>query len=398
MQIKGNRLFVDGMEACRLAQEFGAPLYVYEEGLVRQRYSDLVRAIPCDGLRIHYACKANTNVEILKVLRDAGANVETVSKGEVLLAFKAGFRPNQIIHTCSNIGAEELRFLIESGITVNLDSLNQIRWWGESNPGSGISMRVNQGIGAGHHAHVITGGPDSKFGIDVLQLEQAGALARRFGLTIRGIHQHIGSNVLDADVLLIAMQALLQTAAGLPDLDFVDIGGGLGVPYRPEDRPLNLRKLGQGISRAFGSVCRDHGKALTLILEPGRYLVAAAGTLLCTVTDVKRTPFKTFVGVDTGFNHLLRPAMYGAYHRIVNASRVRGKQERVTVAGNLCESGDVLARGRPLTSCTEGDVLAILNAGAYGYSMSSHYNSRARPAEVMVSAGQARLIRAREDV
>nr|MBC7243932.1 diaminopimelate decarboxylase [Chloroflexota bacterium] len=396
MQVRGNQLYLGGIPAVDLAQEYGTPLYVYEEDTIRTRYAELVESIPYRKLRIHYACKANVNVEILKLLREMGANVETVSKGEILLARKAGFAPEQILYTCSNATVEELHFAVASGVTINLDSFAQIRRYGELRPGSSISIRINQGIGAGHHAHVITGGPESKFGIDFTQLEEAKALAKRYNLTIVGIHQHIGSNVLDEALLIEGMKALLATAARLAHLEFVDFGGGLGIPYRPDERRLNIREFGRMASALFADFCRAYGKELTMVLEPGRYLVAEAGTLLATVTDVKRTPHRTFVGIDTGFNHLIRPAMYGSYHPILNASCVRGREEIVTVAGNLCEAGDLFAKDRKLPECKEGDILAILNAGAYGFSMSSNYNARPRPAEVLVSQGQARVIRARE--
>ncbi|MBC7260442.1 MAG: diaminopimelate decarboxylase, partial [Chloroflexi bacterium] len=170
------------------------------------------------------------------------------------------------------------------------------------------------------------------------------------------------------------------------------------IPYRPNDKRLNIHAFGEKASALFADFCRSYGKELTMVLEPGRYLVAEAGTLLATVTDVKRAPYRTFVGIDSGFNHLIRPAMYGAYHPIVNASRVRGEEEVVTVAGNLCESGDVFAKDRKLTVCEEGDVLAILNAGAYGFAMSSNYNARPRPAEILVGEGRARVIRERERI
>lgn len=396
MEIKDNQLYLGGIRAIDLAQEYGTPLYVYEEDTIRARYAELVESIPYGKLKIHYACKANANVEILKLLRTLGANVETVSKGEILLALKAGFQPSQILYTCSNITAEELHFVLQSGIMINLDSLTQLRRCGECRPGSSISIRTNQGIGAGHHAHVITGGPESKFGIDVAQLEEAKDIAEQYHLTIIGVHQHIGSNILDEAILLEAMRALLATAAKLPHLEFVDFGGGFGIPYRPDDRRLNIHLFGEKASVLFSDFCRRYGRELTMVLEPGRYLVAEAGTLLATVTDVKRAPHRTFVGIDTGFNHLIRPAMYGAYHPIVNASHVHGKEEVVTVAGNLCESGDVFAKDRKLTVCEEGDILAILNVGAYGFSMSSNYNARPRPAEISVSGGRARVIRERE--
>ena len=396
MQVRNNKLCLGEVEAESLAREYGTPLYVYEERVIRSRFAELVEAIPYPALRLHYACKANANVEILRLLRSLGANAETVSRGEILLALGAGFSPQQILHTCSNISADELRFVINSGVVINLDSLGQLRHCGEWNPGASVSIRINQGIGAGHHPHVITGGPDSKFGIDVSQLNEAKALAAEHHLSIVGIHQHIGSNVLDATLLIEAMKAILDSAATFAGLEFVDLGGGVGVPYHPHEKPLDVRWFGAMAAELFERFWRRYGKELCMVLEPGRYLVAEAGTLLATVTDVKRTPFHTFVGVDTGFNHLLRPAMYGAYHHILNASRVEGQEEVVWVAGNLCEAGDLLARDRSISRCGEGDIVAILNAGAYGFSMSSNYNARPRPAEVMISGSEARLIRPRE--
>jgi diaminopimelate decarboxylase len=382
--------------ATELADRFGTPLYVYDASVIQRRYAELLESIHYRPLRIHYACKANSNLELLKLVQSLGAGAETVSPGEVDLALRAGFGTAEIIHTCSNMSRQELAYLIELGITVNLDSLTQIRHWGEMAPGTNISIRVNQDIGAGHHAHVVTGGPNSKFGIHVRDLDDALSLAKHYGLRVSGMHQHIGSNILDVATLLKACQALLETAAILPELDFVDLGGGLGIPYRPDELPLDIIALGQGLSQAFDDFCQPHGRPLTLVLEPGRYLVGDAGVLLTSVTDVKRTSGQTFVGVDSGFNHLLRPAMYGAYHPICNASRPQGKREVVTVVGNICESGDVFAHQRALPECREGDLLAILKAGAYGFSMCSEYNCRPRPAEVLVSEGPVRLIRERK--
>ena len=396
MQIKNNKLYLGEISAEDLARGYGTPLYVYEEDVIKQRYADLADNINYRKLSIHYACKANSNIHLLETLRKMGAGIEAVSQGEVLLAFKAGFEPSQIIYTCSNITEEELQFLIGNKITVNLDSFTQLRRYARQNPNSSVSIRINQGVGAGHHEHVITGGSESKFGIHFSELEEVKKAAHRYRLRIIGVHQHIGSNVLDEAILVEAMKALLKTAVQLADLEFIDFGGGFGVPYRPDEKPLDMKKLGPEISRLFNGFCQTYGRQLTMILEPGRYLVCEAGTLLATATDIKRTPFRTFVGIDTGFNHLARPVMYGAYHPIVNASRVKGTEEIVSIAGNLCESGDLFARDRAITQCKEGDLLAILNTGAYGFSMSSNYNSRPRPAEVLVSGKQARLIRERE--
>lgn len=396
MEVRENRLWIGEVSAEELAARYGTPLYVYEARTIAHRYGELVEHIPYRPLHIHYALKANSNPEILRFLRQLGAGAETVSPGEIRLAREAGFEPREILFTCSNIGRAELHHVIEQGVMIHLDSLGQLRHFGELAPGGRVSLRINQGIGAGHHRHVVTGGPESKFGIPVEQLPEALALAKQYGLRIVGLHQHIGSNVLDEGVLLEAMEAQLCTAFSVPGLEFIDLGGGLGIPYRPEEKPLDMRRLGKAISDRFARFCHAYGRPLELILEPGRYLVAESGILLATVTDVKRTPVRTFVGVDTGLNHLLRPALYGAYHEIVNASRVEGEQEVACVAGNICESGDLLARDRLLPRFQEGDILAVLKVGAYGYAMSSNYNARPRPAEVLVEGDQVRLIRERE--
>ena len=396
MQVRDNRLYLDEVPAELLARRYGTPLYVYEEETIRRCCAELARNIPYGSLRIHYACKANSNPAILRLFKEMGINVETVSQGEVLLALQAGFTREQLLHTCSNMAEAELRFLVDNQIMVNLDSLGQLRRYGQLNPGAGVSIRINQGIGAGHHRHVITGGAESKFGIHASQVAEAQALCRQHSLRLCGIHQHIGSDVLDPQILLEAMDAQLRTAATLPDLEFVDLGGGFGVPCRHQEKPLDMRRLGPAMAARFTRFCREYGRKLTMVLEPGRYLVAEAGTLLTTVTDVKRAPGRTFVGVDSGLNHLIRPALYGAYHQVVNASRAEGEEEVVTIAGNICESGDLFARDRLLARFQECDILAILGVGAYGYSMSSNYNSRPRPAEVLVTGVHSRVIREQE--
>jgi len=255
---------------------------------------------------------------------------------------------------------------------------------------------VNQGIGAGHHHHVITGGASSKFGIYHSQMDEAKRIAGKYNLTISGIHQHIGSNILDQSVFLRAMKAILDTAGKFGGLEYINFGGGLGVPYRPGERPLDMKKLGGRIVSVFEKFCKGYGSRPEMIFEPGRYLVCEAGTMLVKVTDIKQNPGKKFVGVDSGFNHLIRPTLYGSYHPILNAGNLRGKSEKVSIAGNICESGDVFASDRTMPKCREGDVLAILNAGAYGFAMSSNYNTRPRPAEVMASKGRSWVIRKRE--
>ncbi len=379
----------------QLLHDYGSPLYVYDAAVIRDRYRQLRESITYPSTMIHYACKANTNPAILELLHKEGSSIECVSIGEIEAAFEAGFSADQIIFSCSNLATSELSWLAQHNIPINLDSLSQLERWGQCKPGSQVSLRINQDIGAGHHNHVITGGPDSKFGIHFTQLPEALALAARHNLAVIGLHQHIGSNILDEIIFMAAMEKILETAAQVPGLEFIDIGGGFGVPYRPKEQPLNMPRLGQIMSQRFENFCAEYGAQLTLRIETGRFLVAEAGTLLVTVTEIKKTPDHIFVGVDSGFNHLIRPAMYDAYHPIDNVSRPNGLIATVWVAGNICESGDIFARDRELAMPHEGDVLAIHNAGAYGYSMSSTYNSRPRPAEVLVEGDTIRLVRER---
>jgi diaminopimelate decarboxylase len=402
MDIVNNKLQLGGVFAEDLAKKYGSPLYVYEEEIIRQRYQQLVKNIPYSKLRIHYACKANTNLSIMRILREEGAYIDAVSPGEVFLAIKSGFLPEQILFTGNNATDEDMRYCIEKNVMVNLGSLSQLEKYGKLNPNSKISVRINPDVGAGYHDHCITGGPDSKFGIYFDKVEEIKKLAEKYNLTIAGIHEHIGSGILETGKFLEAMEVLLKVARSFDNLEFVDFGGGLGVPYRPEERPLDIEEFGSKVSELFENFCRDYGNELTLAIEPGRYLVAESGYLLTVVNNIKETPKHRFVGTDTGFNQLIRPAMYGSYHHIINASNVEDEKESVVVAGNICESGDVFTQDeggvadRKISKVREGDVLAICNAGAYGFSMSSNYNSRPKPAEILVKKGKPNIIRKRE--
>ena len=373
-----------------LTRKFGTPIYAYDKAIILLRAKELHRALPWADLR--YACKANTNPRILKIVRGAGFGIEAVSLGEIEVALGAGFRPEEISFTCGNVSGKELRSVAEKKVLIHLDSLGQLETFGRLRLGREVSLRVNQGIGAGHHRHVITGGPESKFGIDISRLDRARSSAKKHGLKIIGLEQHIGSNVLEARTLLQAMKKLLETARQFPDLNSLDFGGGFGVPYRPDEKRLDLNSFGREAKREVEKFELEYGRKMRIVFEPGRYPVAEAGTLLVTVTDIKKTPSRTFVGVDSGFNHLIRPALYGSYHRIRNASRPSGKKRKVTIAGNLCESGDLFAKDRLLPECRVGDTFAILNAGAYGYAMASRYNSRELPREILVDGSRAERI------
>ncbi len=402
MEIRDNKLFLGGVSAEKLALEFGSPLYVYEEDTLRQRIKDLKTCITYPDLRIHYACKANTNVTLMRILREEGAYLDAVAPGEVFLALRAGYKPEQILYTGNSTSRADLEFCKQHGLLVNVESLTQLDTYGEMNPGARIAVRINPDVGAGHHGHCITGGPDSKFGIYQDKIGDVMDLAGRRRLQVVGLHSHIGSGILDLSIYLEVMDIILGLAQEFRNLEFIDFGGGIGVAYRPGEKPIDMPSFGKAVTEKFSAYVKKAGRQMALAMEPGRYLVCEAGFLLTTVNNVKETPKHRFVGTDTGFNHLIRPMAYGSYHEIVNASNVQDVRESVVVAGNICESGDVFTRDehgpvdRELSKVRINDILAICNAGAYGFSMSSNYNSRPRPAEILVKNGQARVIRRAE--
>ena len=405
MNVKNNRLFVGEIPAEEIARKFGTPVYAYDEDVIRARYRELKKSVKYPKVKIHYACKANTNPRIMQILREEGAGVDAVSPGEAMIALNAGFKPEEILYTSSSATDEEMKFAIEKKITVNADSISQIERFGKLNPGGEISLRINPAVGAGHHDHVITGGPDSKFGIWVDHLEDAKAAAEMHDLKIAGLHQHIGAGILEVPKFMQAISVILERAKSFKDLKFVDLGGGIGVPYSPEQKSMDMADFGRRVSEALAKFSAGYGKQIDFIFEPGRYLVAESGVLLCTVNAVKTTPKHKFACVNTGFNHLIRPMAYGSYHPIVNANCVEsGEKEKVIIAGNVCETGDVFTMSesgpedREMPPVKEGDLLAIMVAGAYGHSMSSNYNTRPRPAEILVSKTKAAVIRKEESL
>lgn len=385
-----NAYFVGGISPTTLLARFGSPLYVYDAKTIRARCRELKETFP--DFRLSYACKANTNPAIVRLIAREGFDIETVSPREIKVARNVGVPVSRITFTCGSISEQELISIVRQGVRVHLDSLTQVERFGRHFPGKDISVRLNQGVGAGHHAHVITGGPDSKFGIDIAHIPQLQALAEKYQLRITGLHQHIGSNILDTRIFLRAMNVLFDTALRFPDLKHLDFGGGFGVPYTPGEKKLVLNELGRAVEKSAKVFTKRYERQVEMSFEPGRFLVAEAGSLLVTVTDIKKNPKKTFIGVDSGMGHLVRPAMYGSYHEIVNATHPRNPKRKVTIAGFYCESGDVFAKDRRLPMPELGDVLVIRNAGAYGFAMSSNYNMREKPAEVLVAKGKARRI------
>ena len=402
MDVRDNQLYLGDCSAQALADAFGTPLYVYEEDVIRRQCRALREAFSAAQPELHYAVKANFNPAVLRVLRDEGLGIDAVSPFEVRLALELGFKPGQILFTGNNTSEGDFAYCLEQGVPVNVGSLVELDRYGRLNPGGRVSLRINPDVGAGHHPHVITGGPDSKFGIYHTEHAAIAELLARHSLKLIGIHSHIGTGILRTEEMLQAMEIILATARGFEGLEFVDFGGGFGIPYRPDQQPLPLKELGAAMSERFAVFCAEYGRPLKMKLEPGRYLVAQAAALLVRVTNLHATPAHTFVGTDSGFNHLLRPAFYGAYHEVVNASRVKGETLEAVVAGNVCDSGDVFTQNhdgwehRALTRPAVGDLLALLDVGAYGMTLASNYNLRPRPAEVMVRAGNSRLIRRRE--
>lgn len=403
---KGN-LFFDGISVEELAEKYDTPLYVLSEKRISDNYNRLHTALVRNykDVRVYYACKANTNLAVLKLLQSQGAYLDTVSPGEVFMGLSSGYTPDRILFTGTSVRNDELKFLADANITVNIDSQSELDRLLKIAVPPIISVRVNPEIGAGHHDHCITAGPETKFGLWEEEVIQAYAIAERARVERFGIHMHIGSGVLDVEPYALAVDKLLSIAKRVHDevgieFEFISIGGGLGVPYKPEDKELDLTEFSSKIVAPFKAKVKEYGLGKPFFcVEPGRYLVCDASILLTTVNTVKVTPHRKFLGVDAGFNTLVRPAMYGSYHPILVADKLDvAEKETFDVVGPICETGDVIAKQRKLPMVNEGDVLAVLNAGAYGFSMSSQYNSRPRAAEVMIRQGKAVVVREREQL
>ncbi len=395
-------LRLGGLPAATLVNQYGSPLYVYEAARIRGAFDTLARAFAVDDLRIHFATKANSNPWILRLLRRAGAWADVVSPGEILMARTAGFPPRRLLYNGNSASDGEMRTAVDQGVRINVESLSQLRRLGALAPGTAISIRFNIYVGGGHHSHVITGGPESKFGIDWEQAGEAQEVAAAGSLRVAGVHCHIGSGVLEAERFVQAVTNLLTVARRFPGLEQVNFGGGIGIPYRREQQELAVDRLGALLTAEYERFCAEYGARPALCLEPGRFLVARSGTLLCRVTAVNQARKYLFVGTDSGFNHLVRPAMYGSYHEIEPVQPRSGATRPTVLTGNICESGDVFTRDeegiepRDLPPLQEGDLVALRDAGAYGFSMASRYNSFPLPAEVLVEDGRGTLIRRRD--
>ncbi len=384
-----------GSDPLALVARFGAPLYVYDASVMQRQYQRMLRAFDLPRLKINYACKALSNVHVLKRFAQWGTGLDTVSIQEVELGLRAGFQPGDILFTPNSVSLEEYEMAAQRGVRINIDSTSILEQFGNLHPDVPVCIRFNPHIMAGGGHKISVGHIDSKFGISIHQLPHVLRIVEATGLKVEGLHMHTGSDILDPEAFLTGAEILLDQARHFPDLDFIDFGSGFKVPYKEGDVATDIEELGRRLSMRFRAFCESYGRELALMFEPGKFLVSEAGYFVVRTNVVKTTPSTVFACVDSGFNHLIRPMFYDAYHHIVNLSNPLGKPRIYTVVGYICET-DTFGVNRKLPEVREGDYLAFFNAGAYCYSMSSNYNSRFRPAEVLVEDGQAKLIRRRE--
>lgn len=383
-----------------LIEKYGSPLYVYNEAILTQRCNEIKNLLSYPNFSVNYSPKANSNLELLKIIYSLGLNVDAMSPGEIFVNKKAGFTSDQIVFISNNVSGEEMKYAIREGVKISVDSLSQLELYGQINPGGDVVLRFNPGVGAGHHQKVVTAGKETKFAIDPVFIPEVKSILKKYRLKAVGINQHIGSLFLTSAPYLKASESLLEIASQFEDLDFVDFGGGFGIPYRETEKRLDLAELGKGMDEIIHKWTKQYGKEIQVKVEPGRYIVAESSVLLGSVFVSKMNSDIKYIGTDLGFNALVRPMMYDAYHGVDVFRRSSDRTEReeiVTVVGNICESGDIIAKDRKLPVIFENDLLGIRDAGAYGYSMSSSYNLRLRPAEVLLKKDQSvKLIRRRE--
>jgi diaminopimelate decarboxylase len=380
----------------QLAEQFGSPLYVYDAKKIQSQYNRLTSAFSkVERLRINYATKALSNLAILQLLKQIGSNLDTVSIQEVQLGLHAGFLPQQIIYTPNGVSFEEIEEAAQLGVQINIDNLSVLEHFGTKHPNVPVCIRINPHVMAGGNSNISVGHIDSKFGISIHQMPHILRIVENTKMHINGIHMHTGSDILDIEVFLYAAEILFEAAKNFKTLDFLDFGSGFKVPYKKDDIETNIEELGRKLSKRFIAFEKEYGRELTLAFEPGKFLVSEAGFFLAKVNVVKQTTSTVFAGIDSGFNHLIRPMLYGSQHHIENISNPKGKERFYTVVGYICET-DTFANNRRISEINEGDILCFRNAGAYCFSMSSNYNSRYKPAEVLWKDGKGILIRARE--
>ncbi|MDO5538695.1 MAG: diaminopimelate decarboxylase [Eubacteriales bacterium] len=396
--------FFEGNDPVDLAEKYGTPLYVYNERILRQRCRDLKEMVTYPKFVVDYSAKANCSLAFLQVVKSEGLEVDAMSPGEIYMERQAGFAPEEIFYIGNNVSAEEMQYAIDAGVYVSVDSLSQLEQFGQIAPGHEVAVRFNPGVGAGHHEKVVTAGKKTKFGVDPKYIPEVKELLKKYDLKLIGINQHIGSLFMNGEAFTASIAALFDIAKQFPGLKFIDMGGGFGIPYKKEEgeAPLDLKDLGEAIDKALYQFAGEYGEQIIFRIEPGRYISAECSVILSKVHSVKYNYDKKYVGCDCGFNVLQRPIMYDSYHGVEvyrGSDEKSEKEESVIIVGNICESGDILAKDRVLPEIKKDDVLGILDAGAYGFTMASNYNNRLRPAEIMIREnGDVVLTREREEL
>ena len=390
------RLKMKYSDLLNITQEYGNPVYVYDAEKIISQFNRLTNAFnTVKNLKLNYAAKALSNLTILRLMNSLGSGLDTVSIQEVKLGLLAGFKPESIIYTPNGVSLEEIEEAAALGVRINIDNLSILEQFGSKHPDIPVCVRINPHVMAGGNSNISVGHIDSKFGVSIHQIPHLLRIVELTKMTINGIHMHTGSDILDIDVFLYASEILFETAKNFRELDFIDFGSGFKVPYKDGDIETNIEELGEKLSKRFNEFCEEYGRELTLAFEPGKFLVSEAGYFLAKVNVVKQTTSTVFASVDSGFNHLIRPMLYGANHQIINISNPKGRERYYSVVGYICET-DTFANNRRINEISEGDILCFKNAGAYCFTMASNYNSRYRPAEVLWYKGKPILIRERE--
>ncbi|QLG46304.1 diaminopimelate decarboxylase [Costertonia aggregata] len=380
----------------KIAQTYGDPVYVYDSEKIISQFNRLTNAFKgVKKLQLNYAAKALSNITVLRLMNNLGSGLDTVSIQEVQLGLMAGFKPESIIFTPNGVSLEEIEEAAKLGVRINIDNLSVLEQFGSKHPDIPVCIRINPHVMAGGNSNISVGHIDSKFGISIHQIPHLLRIVELTKMNINGIHMHTGSDILDIDVFLYASEILFETAKNFKNLDFIDFGSGFKVPYKEGDIETNVEELGEKLTTRFNEFCKVYGKELTLAFEPGKFLVSEAGYFLAKVNVVKQTTSTVFASVDSGFNHLIRPMLYGSTHQISNISNPKGRERYYSVVGYICET-DTFGNNRRINEISEGDILCFKNAGAYCFTMASNYNSRFRPPEVLWHNGKAILIRERE--
>lgn len=394
--------FFMGNDPFELAKEYGTPLYVYNEKIIRQKCREMKAISTYPEFEVDYSIKANSALAFIQIVKSEGLWVDAMSPGEIYMAIQAGYKPEEIFYICNNVSEDEMRYAIDKGVVVSVDSVSQLEMYGRLNRGGEVAVRFNAGMGAGGNPKITTAGEKTKFGVEKIFINEVKDILKKYDLKLIGLNQHIGSLNMDETVFAEGTKMLLEIAMEFPDLKFIDMGGGYGIPYHKEDgeEAIDISAIREKVDKVLFDFRDKYGKEVIFRIEPGRYISAESGLILGQVTSVKTNCGQKYVGCDIGFNVLQRPVMYDSYHGVEiyrNTDKKSEIKENVKIVGNICESGDILAHDRVLPEIFEGDLLGVLDAGAYGYSMSSNYNLRLKPAEVLIrESGETVLIRKRD--